>query len=331
MKKKALMIISSADRLPLKIPANMEVSIGFFIVEMGKVLEVFSENYDFTFVTPDGNIPTIDINGESLVMQTSEKFLFESAKLTTQLKLESNLSEFRSKNEEYVKRRRDELKLVGNLLGKLKISQPLQNSNIEAEDYREEIVKYMNTLEEKEFLSLKQVIEKDNDKNDSFNIKDFDFVHIPGGHAPMVDFLDNPYLGEVLNRIYENNILLSIICHGPIALSSAKYRVDSQWNTIELDDYGYKGAHITVFGKAEELQVSIGGFYKVEGEKTRLEYYVSEKLESDGYKVDTSAMFLPKVIWDEDKKLITGNGPEAIDELTNKLKELILTYFSQKS
>lgn len=315
LRKKALIVISSADKLKLKEP-EMDISIGFFIVEMGKVLEIFKDKYEFIFATPDGKTPTIDLNGESLVMQTASKFFTESTIVTTELKLSPTLESFREKNEEYVNRRYRELKLTGELLGKLKVSEALPKSNKEAIDFRREIVEYMDSLKEKKIYSIKEIL-------NSYNISDFSFVHMPGGHAPMMDFIDNYYLGELLNRIYENKVPLSLICHAPIALSSAKYRVDEEENIKIIDNYGYKGAKITVFGKVEELEVSIGGFYHVPGKKTRLEYYASDKLIDDGYNVDTTKMFLPKVIYDEDKLLLTGNGPQAIDILTEKLKEII--------
>ena len=323
MKKKALIIVSSADKLPLKYPEGKSVSIGFFLVEMGKVLEVFKDEYEFTFATPDGCVPTIDINGETLLMQTANKLFMESAKLTAELNFCFNVDKYRKNNEEYVNRRMNELKIAGSLMGKLKVSQELPKSNKEVKMYREKIQEYMETLKEHKFMSLKEIIERDNDINDEFKLSQFKFVHMPGGHAPMVDFVDNPYLGEVLNRIYENNILLSLICHAPIGLSSAKYRINKNGEVIKLDDYAYKGANITVFGKFEELQVSIGGFYHVPGEKTRLEFYASDKLKEDGYIVETTMEFLPKVIWDKDKNLLTGNGPQSIDIQTRKLKELL--------
>ena len=323
MKKKALIIISSADKLPLKYPQGKSVSIGFFLVEMGKVLEVFKDEYEFTFATTDGAIPTLDINGETLLMHTANKLPVKSVELTVKLNCKFDVDKYRENNAEYVNRRRKELEIAGELMGKLKVSKALPRSNKEAKIFKDEIQEYMDTLKEHKFMSLKEIIEKDDDVNDEFKLSNFRFVHIPGGHAPMVDFVDNPYLGEVLNRIYENNILLSLICHAPIALSSAKYRIDKNNNVINVDDHAYKGANITAFGKVEELQVALGGFYHVPGEKTRLEYYITDKLRDDGYIVSTTKEFLPKVIYDESKNLITGNGPQAIDIQAKKLKEIL--------
>ena len=323
MKKKALIIISSADELPLKYPEGKSVSIGFFLVEMGKVLEVFKDEYEFTFATPDGAIPTIDINGESLLMQTASKLHLESVKLTAGLNCKFDADKYRESNKKYEDRRWNELKIAGSLMGKLKVSKALPRSDKEVKVYRDKIQDYMETLKEHKFMSLKEIIERDSDINDEFKLSQFKFVHLPGGHAPFVDFVDNPYLGEVLNRIHENNVLLSLICHAPLALTSAKYRIDKNNQVIKVDNHAYKGANVTVFGKFEELQVAIGGFYRVPGEKTRLEFYASDKLKEDGYKVTTTKEFLPKIVWDKEKNLLTGNGPQTIDLQTNKLKEIL--------
>ncbi|MGL5693852.1 MAG: hypothetical protein ACRCXA_07235 [Peptostreptococcaceae bacterium] len=322
-KPKSLIVISSANSLPLKTPKDTSVSVGFFIVEMAKILQEFKDEYEFVFATPDGQIPTIDINGEALVMQTASKFLTSSVKLTAELNINFDLDKYREHNLEYVNRRNSELQTVSDLLGKLKVSEVLPKTNKEAKIFRGELLKIIENKKEHKFMSLKEIIEKDDDKNDSFKISDFKFVHMPGGHAPMVDFVDNPYLGELLNRIHKNKIILSLICHAPIALSSAKFGVNMDGSIKKIEDHAYKGAHVTVFGKVEELEVSMGGFYHVPGEKTRLTYYASDKLNEDGYNVDTTVEFLPNVIWDEDKLLLTGNGPQSIDVQAKKLKEIL--------
>jgi putative intracellular protease/amidase len=48
---------------------------------------------------------------------------------------------------------------------------------------------------------------------------------MPGGHAPMIDFVDNPYLGELLNTLHEDGVLIWLSCHAPVAMVSATYRV----------------------------------------------------------------------------------------------------------
>ena len=73
-KRRALIIISSARQLPLSQPASVpSVSIGFFLVELAQVLKELEKDYEFTFATPDGNAPQLDINGMALAFHAIEK------------------------------------------------------------------------------------------------------------------------------------------------------------------------------------------------------------------------------------------------------------------
>src|SRR5947208_15198591 len=73
-KRRALILISSGRQLPLAQPAEVKsISTGFFLVEMAQVLKEFENDYEFTFATPDGNAPQLDINGMALSVQSTEK------------------------------------------------------------------------------------------------------------------------------------------------------------------------------------------------------------------------------------------------------------------
>src|SRR5438046_8225789 len=72
--RRALILISSGRQLPLVEPAEVKsISTGFFLVEMAQVLKEFENDYEFTFATPDGNAPQLDINGMGLAMHAIEK------------------------------------------------------------------------------------------------------------------------------------------------------------------------------------------------------------------------------------------------------------------
>ena len=73
-KRRALILISSGHQLPLAAPAKVtSISTGFFLVEMAQVLKEFENDYEFTFATPDGNAPQLDINGMALSVHAIEK------------------------------------------------------------------------------------------------------------------------------------------------------------------------------------------------------------------------------------------------------------------
>src|SRR5438046_9956849 len=73
-KRRALILIASGRQLPLVEPAEVKsISTVFFLVEMAQVLKEFENDYEFTFATPDGKVPQLDINSMSLAMHAIEK------------------------------------------------------------------------------------------------------------------------------------------------------------------------------------------------------------------------------------------------------------------
>lgn len=62
---------------------------------------------------------------------------------------------------------------------------------------------------------------------------DYVAIHYAGGHGAMWDFADNKQLANIAARIYENNDVVSAVCHRPaglvnIELSNGKYLVDGK-------------------------------------------------------------------------------------------------------
>ncbi|WP_243795093.1 hypothetical protein [Saccharopolyspora gloriosae] len=117
-------------------------------------------------------------------------------------------------------------------------------------------------------------------------------------------------------------MLISLICHGPVAMASAKYRVDDNGQVHTSNDHRFVGTRLTTVPKYGEIGFSKAGFLKLPGQKTRLTYYVDEALEQAGYQVETVAPNpgAIKVIWEPKVRVLTGNGPQAVDEQTEVLR-----------
>ncbi|MGC4998473.1 hypothetical protein [Streptomyces sp. DT195] len=322
---KALIVLSSASRLPLSEPADHEIRIGFFLVELAAVMARFERDYDFILATPDGEVPHLDINGMALGMLGGSRLGLDSARIALESGFEHlSPQKVRAKNPTLVKRRADELALAHRLLGRMPVSEPLPRTDAEAASVRGEIVDGLETAPQHEYLSIQQLMERHRDPADTFTLADLAFVHMPGGHAPMVDFHDNPWMGELLNTLYDERVPISLICHAPIALTSAKYRVDGDGKITTTADHAFKGAHITTVPKWGEDAILTFGYPKVPGERTRLLYYVDVALKDAGY--DVSLTLNPaavKVVWDDDHALLTGNGPQAVDEQAARLAEIV--------
>src|SRR5216117_3691988 len=217
-KRRALILISSGRQLPLVEPAEVKsISTGFFLVEMAQVLKEFENDYEFTFATPDGNAPQLDINGMALSVQSIEKTGAKTLPMRMQ-----------QRRPDLVARREQEVQLLERHIGRIPVSELLPNSEPELAEYRPELIRRLDKLPEGTFHSLQELVLRHRDPADPFTFADFDFIHAPGGHAPMVDFRDDPWLGETLHVARENDVTISLICHAPIAVTSTRQRIDAQ-------------------------------------------------------------------------------------------------------
>src|SRR6266498_1752278 len=213
-KRRALIIISSARQLPLVEPADVKsISTGFFLVEMAQVLKEFEDDYEFTFATPDGNVPQLDITGMGLAFHAIEKVGTKTVTLGMQQRRRSfDVSSFRQRHPDLVARREQEVQLLERHLGRILVSELLPASEPELAEFRPELIRRLDALPQRTFHSLQELVLRHRDPADAFSFADFDFIHAPGGHAPMVDFRDEPWLGETLHAARENGVTISLIC-----------------------------------------------------------------------------------------------------------------------
>ncbi|MFD3948047.1 hypothetical protein [Streptomyces sp. NPDC058579] len=322
----ALIVLSSARTLHLSEPVDHPgLPTGFFLVEVAAVLAQFEKDYDFILVTPDGKPPQIDVNGLGLNFMGGKNTGSVAARTTVQSSRKNFTPEgLRKKNPKLVKRRNDELALGRRHLGRIPVSEPLPKTDKEAISIRDEVVAGFEALPEKKYFSIQELVEKDRDPNEPFSFRDIAFMHAPGGHGPMVDVHANPWMGELLNSLQENRVPISLICHGPVALTSARYRVRKDGEVITNNNHGFKGAKITTFAQVAERIVLASQYPKVPGKRTRLPYFVDVALKDAGY--DVSLALNPsgvKVVWDEKHALLTGNGPQAIDAQAARLAKIV--------
>lgn len=279
-KRRALILISSARQLPLAEPADVEsISTGFFLVEMAQVLKEFENDYAFTFATPDGQAPQLDINGMALSMQAIEK----TGMITFPLRLQQrgrsfDVNSFRQRHPELVARREQEVQLLERHIGRIPVSELLPNSEPELAAYRPELIRRLDKLPEGTFHSLQELVLRHRDPADPFTFADFDFIHTPGGHAPMVDFHDNPFLAAAISTVPAIGELFALRFLYP----------------------------------------------RVPGKKTRLSYFVDKAIKEAGFKLATSLnMAAPLLAYEPAVRLLTGNGPQAIDQQAARLRAIL--------
>ncbi|TPQ21224.1 hypothetical protein [Streptomyces sporangiiformans] len=142
----------------------------------------------------------------------------------------------------------------------------------------------------------------------------------------MVDFRDDPWIGEALHLARENGTVTSVICHAPVALTSTFQRIDVDGRPYRLadSDNPFHGVDISVATKTGEKLALKAGYVAVPGEKTRLTYFVDDALKEAGFKVagglNPTAV---KLAYDSDLRLLTGNGPQTIDRQAAKVRSAL--------
>src|SRR5947207_10333795 len=325
-KRRALILISSDRQLPLVKPAEVKsISTGFFLVEMAQVLKEFENDYEFTFATPDGKVPQLDINGMALSVHSIEKTGAKTLPLRMQQRRRSfDVSSFRQRHPELVARREQEVRLLERHIGRIPVSELLPNSEPELAEYRPELIRRLDKLPEGTFHSLQELLLRHRDPADPFTFADFDFIHAPGGHAPMVDFRDDPWLGETLHVARENGVTISLICHAPVAATSTRQRVDAQGRSYLVSDNPFLAATISTVPTNGERFALRFLYPRVPGTRTRLPYFVDVAIKEAGFTVATSPnISAPQLAWEPSVRLLTGNGPQAIDQQTAKLRTIL--------
>jgi putative intracellular protease/amidase len=323
-KRRALILISSGRQLPLAEPAEVaSISTGFFLVEMAQVLKEFENDYEFTFATPDGEAPQLDINGMALAVNAVEKVGAKTMPLRMQQRRRSfDVNSFRERHPDMVARREQEVQLLERHLGRIPVSELLPNSEPELAEYRPELIRRLDKLPEGTFHSLQDLVQRHRDPADAFTFADFDFIHAPGGHAPMVDFHNNPWVGEALHVARENDVIISLICHAPIAVTSTRQRIDEQGRPYVVTDNPFVGAPIATVPTMGEIFALRFLYPHVPGKKTRLTYFVDAAIKEAGFALVRNGS-APKLAYEPSVRLLTGNGPQAIDQQTAKLRTIL--------
>lgn len=116
-------------------------------------------------------------------------------------------------------------------------------------------------------------------------------IFYAGGHGTMWDFADNQELATIASKIYENNGIVSAVCHGPAGLVNIK---------LSDGEYLVNGKNINSFTNEEEIAVKL---------ENVVPFMLESKLIERGAKFEKSAPFQPHVTVDQ--RVITGQNPQS--------------------
>lgn len=137
-------------------------------------------------------------------------------------------------------------------------------------------------------------------------LKSFDGVLIPGGHAPLADLGDDKDLGRILRHFHAEHKPTAAICDGPYAFLSTRAAGEG--------DFAYKGYKLTSWSDAEEKIMET----MLRGEVDRVESSLRDAgavmVEGMGEKVRQITV---------DREVISGGDPMAANALRNKFVEML--------
>ncbi|MCK9818135.1 type 1 glutamine amidotransferase domain-containing protein [Pseudomonas sp. MAFF 302046] len=120
-------------------------------------------------------------------------------------------------------------------------------------------------------------------------------ILLVGGHGPMWDFVGNPELDEIVRTVYENNGIVSAVCHGPAGLIDVKLS-----NGQSL----IKGRRLTGFTAEEEVSRQYDKIVPFELESA---------LKNAGATFEEAPLFESRVV--VDGRLVTGQNPASAKAL----------------
>jgi putative intracellular protease/amidase len=120
-------------------------------------------------------------------------------------------------------------------------------------------------------------------------------ILLVGGHGPMWDFVNNSELSNAVRTIYENDGIVSAVCHGPVGLIDV---------TLSNGNSLIGGRRVTGFTAEEE---SSRQYDKI------VPFELEGALKNAGATFEAAPLFTSRVV--VDGRLITGQNPASAKEL----------------
>jgi putative intracellular protease/amidase len=135
------------------------------------------------------------------------------------------------------------------------------------------------------------------------NPEDYRAIMFAGGSGPMWDFPNNPDISRISAAIYDNQGIVSAVCHGNAALVNL---------TLSNGELLVKGKRVSAFTNEEEASL---------GTTEIVPFLLQDKL------VERGAIHVPGKAWAEnvvvDGRLVTGQNPASAKEAAQRIIAMI--------
>ena len=151
-------------------------------------------------------------------------------------------------------------------------------------------------------------------------------VFVPGGHAPVVDLMQDADAGTILRHFHDAGKPTALLCHGPVAVVAAIPRArefraaliagDTEAATEIAQGWPYAGYRMTVFSTSEETWAEANLF------RDKLYFTMPDALRLAGAEVTTNPVdWAPNLV--VDRELITGQNMASDHLIAAKLIEAL--------
>ena len=135
------------------------------------------------------------------------------------------------------------------------------------------------------------------------NPADYEAVYFVGGKGTMFDFPDNPDIQRIARTLYQNDKVVSAVCHGPAALVNVQ---------LDNGDMLLADKQVSAFTNEEEL-------FLIPDANEIFPFLLEDKLVAQGADFRAGSKYLEQVV--QDGKLITGQNPWSVWKLAEKVVE----------
>lgn len=146
------------------------------------------------------------------------------------------------------------------------------------------------------FLNDDEIQTKVNNSIPLSNIEplDYEAVYYVGGKGTMFDFPNNEDVHRITKALYQNDKVVSAVCHGPAAMVN-----------VELDNGEMLLANKRVSGFTNEEELLL-----IPDAKEIFPFLLEDKMKEQGAKFQAGTKYLEQV--SQDGKLITGQNPWSV-------------------
>jgi len=140
-------------------------------------------------------------------------------------------------------------------------------------------------------------------KPEQVNSSDYRCIYFAGGHGTLWDFPENTKLQEISRKIYENNGVVSAVCHGVVGLLNIKLTNGS----LLLN-----GKKVTGFSNKEENLIGL---------TSHVPFLTEDSLKQRGGKYEEAQPFTPFAV--ADGRLVTGQNPSSGKAVAEKVLQAL--------